>query len=91
MAAIAVTPSGAHAFTVTIDDGGRRTTHDVTVPAGLAKELGVAPDDEIRLVERSFEFLLAREPASSILGRFGLDVIEGYFPGYAEEMRRDLT
>jgi len=88
MAEITVTPTGPRTYTVTVDDGGHGTTHEVTVPAALADELGVGPDDEARLVESSFAFLLEREPATSILGRFELDVIERYFPGYIEEMRR---
>ena len=91
MAEITVTPTGSHAFNVTIDDGGGQTTHDVTVPAALADELGVGPDDQARLVEASFAFLLEREPATSILARFELDVIERYFPGYVEEMRHRLA
>jgi hypothetical protein len=34
------------------------------------------------LHEASFEFLLEREPASSILSQFALPVIERYFPEY---------
>ena len=40
------------------------------------------------LVERSFRFLLEREPRSSILGRFGLSTIERYFPEYEEVITR---
>lgn len=39
------------------------------------------------LVRRSFEFLLDREPAGSILRRFNLSVIETYFPEYDELFR----
>ena len=38
------------------------------------------------LVERSFEFLLAREPASSILSEFDLKQINTYFPEYEGEI-----
>ena len=37
---------------------------------------------------QSFEFLLEREPATSILRRFSLHVIGDYFPDYGAEMRR---
>jgi hypothetical protein len=63
------------------------TSHDVTVPAGFPDRLGcghVAPEE---LVKASFEFLLEREPASSILRKFSLDVISQYFPGYPAEIR----
>ena len=57
----------------------------------LLHGLGLAgvPDDD--LVRASFLFLLEREPASSILRRFRLDVIERYFPEYRTEIGRYLS
>ena len=40
------------------------------------------------LVWSSFEFLLEREPATSILREFGIREIERYFPEYREEITR---
>ena len=40
------------------------------------------------LVQRSFEFLLEREPNTSILRRFDLPVIGKYFPEYERQMHR---
>jgi hypothetical protein len=40
-----------------------------------------------QLVEMSFEFLLEREPNTSILGQFELPVIERYFPEYVQDMQ----
>jgi len=40
------------------------------------------------LVRRSFAFLLAREPNTSILRDFSLGTIERYFPEYAGEISR---
>jgi hypothetical protein len=52
----------------------------VTVPARFG-------DDELeRVVRLSFEFLLKREPASSIMREFSLDVIQRYFPEYEDEL-----
>jgi hypothetical protein len=42
------------------------------------------PDD---LVRRSFEFLLQREPRTSILLEFDLPMIGRYFPEYEGEIR----
>ena len=39
------------------------------------------------LVEKSFEFLLEREPNTSILRRFDLPVIQSYFPEYEQTIR----
>ena len=40
------------------------------------------------LVRRSFEFLLEREPPASILRRFDLAEIRGYFPEYDRLFKR---
>ncbi|MCB9385142.1 MAG: hypothetical protein H6509_11030 [Bryobacterales bacterium] len=56
------------------------TTHTVTVRPEYARKLGAA--DPALLVERSFEFLLEREPNTSILSQFDLSVIQRYFPEY---------
>jgi hypothetical protein len=40
------------------------------------------------LVRRSVEFLLEREPRTSILARFDLPVIGRYFPDYEATIRR---
>ncbi|HVN12820.1 MAG TPA: hypothetical protein VMT69_12060 [Kineosporiaceae bacterium] len=83
MTQITVTPQPGGTFRVRTPAG---TRHEVSVPAGLAASLGcghVAPDE---LVRASFEFLLEREPATSILREFSLDVISTYFPGYPAEI-----
>jgi hypothetical protein len=38
-------------------------------------------------VKRSFEFLLEREPNTSILPEFDLSVIQRYFPEYERTIR----
>jgi hypothetical protein len=44
-----------------------------------------------KLIKKSFEFLLAREPNTSILSEFDLAVISRYFPDYVQEMKRLAT
>lgn len=63
------------------------TTHDVTVTTEDVARYAPGATPE-RLLEASFEFLLEREPASSILSRFALPVIERYFPEYPREIGR---
>ena len=43
------------------------------------------------LVEETFHFLLEREPVTSILPSFDIDVVEGYFPGYRGEIGARLA
>lgn len=87
MARIEVTVSGAgeRGFAeVTVHD--RATTrHRVTVTQEHLARYGATDAED--LVRRSFEFLLAREPNTSILREFSLDVIERYFPEYREKIR----
>jgi hypothetical protein len=81
---------GVYRVTVRGCEGARsETTHEVTVtPEDVARYApGSTPE---RLVQASFEFLLEREPASSILSRFALPVIERYFPEYPRIIRERL-
>lgn len=90
-AEITVTPQVRSTFAVEIRAGGRTSTHQVVVPEGMAEALGWGEGKEADLVRESFVFLLAREPASSILPQFSLDVIGRYFPEYRSEMRRPAS
>ncbi|MGH9018019.1 MAG: hypothetical protein ACRDY1_09765 [Acidimicrobiales bacterium] len=82
MARIEVVERAVGTYDVTVSGGGRTTRHTVSVPAGLADRLGCGQMTDVELVERSFEFLLARESATSILSSFRLDQIGEYFPEY---------
>jgi len=77
---------GSFAVEVRAPEGS--THHVVRVPDGYPSELGCQGVPAVELVRRSFEFLLEREPPSSILRRFELDDIERYFPEYPAEIRR---
>ena len=79
---------GAGEFDVEVESGGRRSSYRVTVPPALSERLG--DPDPATLVRESFAFLLEREPPSSILARFSLDVIGRYFPDYEREIRTRL-
>ena len=63
----------------------------MTVPAWMTDdpELG-AVDPEV-IVHESMEFLLEREPATSILEEFSLDDIARYFPEYYDELRTRIS
>jgi hypothetical protein len=90
MADITISSRGPREFDVRLgaDDG--ESSHRVTVPEELIQELGLPENDLEAVVRESFEFLLEREPASSIMSEFSLDVIERYFPEYREELPRRL-
>ncbi|CAN5752890.1 hypothetical protein BH18ACT11_BH18ACT11_07090 [soil metagenome] len=84
MADIRVTSTGAREFEVAVREA--ESNHRVTVPEDLIEELGLPEDDLEGVVRESFEFLLEREPVSSILPEFSLDVIPNYFPEYKDEL-----
>jgi hypothetical protein len=88
LADIKLTPTGAREFEVVIGEG--ESTHRVTVPEDLVVELRLPEDDLEGVVRESFEFLLEREPASSILPEFSLDVIPNYFPEFKVQLPERL-
>ena len=72
--------------TARVEHEGVRTEHVVTVKDEDLARYGAT--DVADLVRRSFEFLLEREPNTSILREFRITEIERHFPEYREEMRR---
>lgn len=74
-------------FEVEVEENGTKTRHLVTVDKDYFTQFANKfPSVEI-LVEKSFEFLLHREPKESILKEFNLTVIEQYFPEYKEKVK----
>ena len=91
MTQINLSPMGPHQFGVQVTDGDVTTSHEVTVPTSLLEDLNLGGTDEETVVRESFEFLLEREPATSIMKEFSLDVIPRFFPEYSEELSRRLS
>ncbi len=81
MAEINVTQLDEVTFQVTVADKST-TIHEVKVQADHALRLTAGKITTIQLVKKSFEFLLEREPNTSILCSFDLSVIARYFPEY---------
>jgi len=67
------------------------TTHIVTVPPDYAAKLTAGRVTVDQLVSHSFDFLLEREPNTSILRRFDLPVIMHYFPEYEQKIEKILA
>ena len=64
------------------------TTHTVTVTDQSLTDLTDNNVTKTQLLEFSFKFLLEREPNTSILSSFDINVISGYFSDYKDEVRR---
>ena len=74
-------------FKVTVADS-MTTTHEVTVNDQSLTDL---TDDKVtkeQLLDFSFNFLLDREPNTSILSKFDINVISKYFSAYRDEVKR---
>jgi hypothetical protein len=76
-------------FEVTVEDR-TVTTHRVTVTPDVYKDLTGGEVSIEKLIEKSFEFLLQREPNTSILRSFDLPIIGHYFPEYEKRIREML-
>lgn len=89
MPAITVKKLDELTFEVTVQNV-TLTTHVVSVPSAYAQKLTSGRISAAELVQRSFEFLLEREPNTSILRRFDLPVIANYFPEYEQAINKML-
>jgi hypothetical protein len=73
-------------FNVTVE-ARAMTTHTITVSPAYWEKLTGGKVPAEKLVEKSFEFLLEREPNTSILRSFDLPAIQRYFPEYERTIR----
>ena len=64
------------------------TSHTVTVSDQSLADLTNNNATKTQLLEFSFNFLLDREPNTSILSSFDINVISRYFSDYRDEVRR---
>ena len=64
------------------------TTHTVKVTDQSLTDLTEDIVTKVQLLEFSFKFLLEREPNTSILSSFDINVISKYFSNYKDEVRR---
>ena len=63
------------------------TSHKVTVTDEIHLKLTNNKLTKSQLLEKSFEFLLNREPNTSILFAFEIQVISNYFEEYEDHVR----
>lgn len=87
MADISITEVDSSTYQVTVV-AQSTTVHTVTVQADYATKLTSGRISNTELLKKSFEFLLQREPNTSILRSFDLSVISRYFPDYERELHQ---
>ena len=78
---ISVTAKSQDTFEVVVTTQST-TTHSITVTDAIHTKLTNGKISKETLLEKSFEFLLEREPNTSILSQFKIEVISQYFPDY---------
>ena len=76
-------------FEVSVESSSN-TLHRVTVPEAYHRKLTDGKASPRELLQKSFEFLLEREPNTSILPSFELSLIGHYFPDYERKIRLSL-
>jgi hypothetical protein len=89
MPEIKVVKKNGETYEVTVKDS-TVTTHTVTLTEEYYQNLTKGKISAITLIEKSFEFLLEREPNTMILSRFDLPVIGEYFPEYEQVVVRGM-
>ena len=84
---IAIRKLSDDVFKVTVAETST-TTHTVTVTDQSLTDLTDDKVTKTQLLKFSFNFLLDREPNTSILSSFDINVISKYFSDYKDEVRR---
>jgi len=78
-------------FGVEVTEGTEVTGHKVRLSPGFLDDLLLTGVDQEVIVRETFDFLLEREPATSILPEFSLEDVSRYFPEFPEELQRRLS
>jgi hypothetical protein len=78
-------------FGVEVTEGNEITGHKVRLPPAFLDDLLLGEVDQERIVRETIDFLLEREPATSILPEFSLEDVSRYFPEFPEELQRRLS
>ena len=86
MASIKITEIEKDKFLVEVSDN-VKTSHNVVISDKVYKQLTNGVISKSELIEKSFEFLLDREPNTSILTNFEIQIISLYFSDYANCVR----
>ena len=81
---IEVQKQAGDTFLVAVEESGGSSEHEVTLTDEYHQQLTGGEMSKEERIERSFEFLLEREPKESIMSSFELPVIQRYFPSYED-------
>jgi hypothetical protein len=91
MTTMRVVPMAENEFGVEVEEGHETTGHRIRLPEAFLDDLLLAGVDRELVVRETINFLLEREPATSILPEFSLEDVSRYFPEFPEELQRRLS
>lgn len=77
-------------FAVTVTDSKGQSTHNVSMAKDFLMRIGASHQPE-KVVKKSFEFLLEREPKEAILQEFDITAISHYYPNFISELEKRLV
>ena len=78
-------------YGVEVEEGNEVTGHNVRLNPTFLDDLLLSGVDGEQIVRQTIDFLLEREPATSILPEFSLEDVSRYFPEFPEELQRRLS
>ena len=87
MASIKITEIEKDKFLVEVSHN-VKSSHNVVISDKVYQELTDSMISKYELLEKSFAFLLDREPNTSILTNFEIQIISHYFSDYTNCVRR---
>ena len=87
MASIKITEIEKDKFLVEVSDN-VKSSHNVVISDKVYQELTNSMISKYELLEKSFAFLLDREPNTSILTNFEIQIISHYFSDYSNCVHR---
>jgi hypothetical protein len=91
MTTMRVVPMAPNEYGVEVEEGSEVTGHRIRLPEAFLDDLLLTDVDQELIVRETIDFLLEREPATSILPEFSLEDVSRYFPEFPEELQRRLT
>jgi hypothetical protein len=91
MTTMRVVSMAPNEYGVEVEEGHEVTAHKVRLPDAFLDDLMLIGVDQEVIVRETIDFLLEREPHTSILPEFSLDDVSRYFPEFPEELQRRLA
>ena len=74
-------------YGVQVTEGGVTTSCRVAVPPAVLDDLAMSDLDPARVVEETIDFLLDREPATSLQGEISIDDLQHRYHDFYDELR----